>query len=82
MGAAQEVYVEDLPSYGDPRWLAVENRLAEGVLEELAGRGHAVVSMGPYANLMGCAAVILKHQKTGALEGGADPRRDSQVACW
>ena len=82
LGASEEIYLEALRGYGNPQLLAVEDRFAPGVLEGLAEKGHEVLSIGAYGNLMGCAAVISKHRETNVLGGGADPRRDSQVSCW
>jgi gamma-glutamyltranspeptidase / glutathione hydrolase len=82
LGASEEVYLEALPGFRNPRLLAVEDRLMPGVLEGLAEKGHEVLSIGAYANLMGTASVIYKHRETNVLEGGADPRRDSQASCW
>ena len=81
LGASDEVYLEVFPGFGDSQLLAVEDRFAPGVLQGMAEKGHKVSSLGAYGNLMGCASVILKRGEN-VLEGGADPRRDSQVSCW
>jgi gamma-glutamyltranspeptidase/glutathione hydrolase len=42
----------------------------------LAGAGHAVVTVEPFAEIMGHAQLILRDPETGVLCGAADPRSD------
>ena len=55
----------------------VESRVAHDVAGELRGRGHEVVALGPYENVMGHAHAIVIDRARGTLAGGADPRADS-----
>jgi gamma-glutamyltranspeptidase/glutathione hydrolase len=69
-----------------PRWFArpdpvtgapevlVEGRLAEA--EDLGSRGHVVVRVGPYAEVVGHERIVLVDAARGALLGAADPRSD------
>ncbi|HWQ56334.1 MAG TPA: gamma-glutamyltransferase family protein [Bryobacteraceae bacterium] len=82
LGASGELYLEANPGFGNLFWLAVEDRIAPEVRGELEQRGHLLWTQGPYMNLMGCAGAITRDPANGALEGGADPRRDSHISCW
>jgi gamma-glutamyltranspeptidase len=75
-----------------PRWYSdatcrdasrvyVESRLPRRIVEGLQTRGHDVVRLGAWEELMGHAQVIIVDDG-GALIGGADPRSDGAVATW
>jgi gamma-glutamyltranspeptidase/glutathione hydrolase len=61
------------------RLLDVEARFAEGLRGSLAARGHQVNLLdehGGWSWVVGGAHGIARDPETGALTGGADPRRD------
>ncbi len=64
-----------------PAPLLMESRFAPPLREDLAGRGHEVVPLGPWEQLMGHAQAIAL-RPDGVLAGGADPRGDGIAACW
>jgi gamma-glutamyltranspeptidase len=75
-----------------PRWYSdvttreqsrvyVESRLSRRIVDELKARGHDIVRLGPWEELMGHAQVI-EVNSGGVLVGGADPRSDGAVAAW
>ena len=70
----------DIQTAGRSRVL-VESRVKASVIRELRRRGHHVVRLGPYEEVMGHAQVI-SVEPSGALVGGADPRTDGHVAGW
>ena len=66
-----------------PRWLsqkgrqvAIESRYSSETLDGLRKRGHELDVHGPWTDLMGGAQAIRINQRSGALEGAADPRRE------
>ena len=77
--AAPRWYI-DIQTAGRSRVL-VESRVKASVVRELRRRGHHVVRLGPYEEVMGHAQVI-SVEPSGALVGGADPRTDGHVAGW
>jgi gamma-glutamyltranspeptidase/glutathione hydrolase len=64
-----------------PGVLEVEETLGTGVIDELKRRGHQVQLRRPYAISTGIVAVGID-PSTGALRGGADPRRERYVVAW
>ncbi|WP_404427344.1 gamma-glutamyltransferase [Ureibacillus chungkukjangi] len=71
-----------------PRWLygrtwgassnslKVENRINEGVRDELAGLGHELEVLEDFTDTMGHAGAIFIDEETNVKFGGADPRGD------
>jgi len=51
------------------------------VRDDLTARGHKLRVLGPYSMSTGVVAVGVD-PKTGALRGGADPRRERYVFGW
>lgn len=58
------------------RLVDVEGRIAPGVREELGRRGHQVNVIGDWSWIVGGGQGIVRDPESGALMGGADPRRD------
>lgn len=77
-----------------PRWLygrrwgqesislKLEDRIAEPIFQVLENRGHQVVRVGEYSQVMGHAQGIVIDQKQGVYSAGADPRGDGLALCW
>ncbi|CAA9545672.1 MAG: Gamma-glutamyltranspeptidase, partial [uncultured Thermomicrobiales bacterium] len=61
--------------------LVIEERFPPAVREDLARRGHTLEIIGPW-EATGSAVVIQRDPATGALMGGADPRRDAYAIGW
>jgi gamma-glutamyltranspeptidase / glutathione hydrolase len=64
-----------------PGVLEVEETLGAGAIDELKRRGHQVRLRSPYGISTGIVAVGID-PATGALRGGADPRRERYVVAW
>jgi gamma-glutamyltranspeptidase/glutathione hydrolase len=64
------------------RSVLMEARVPEDVRAELARRGHEIQVLQPYDWAVGGAQGILVDPETGALSGGADPRRDGYAIGW
>jgi oxamate amidohydrolase len=76
-----------------PRWLLgrtwgassetlkLEARFEMGLARTLREWGHEVEILEPYDEAVGHAGAIVRH-RSGALEGGADPRSDGGVAAY
>ena len=64
------------PHAYNPGLVAVEGRIDSGVVEDLRSRGHQVEVWDDWTSRMGGMCAIKVNQETGALYGGADPRRD------
>lgn len=64
-----------------PGVLEVEETLGTGAIDELKRRGHQVRLRAPYGISTGIVAVGVD-PATGALRGGADPRRERYVVAW
>ena len=64
-----------------PGVLEIEDRVPQAVRDELAARGHKLRVLGPYAMSTGVVAVGVE-PKSGALRGGADPRRERYIFGW
>jgi gamma-glutamyltranspeptidase len=56
--------------------LLLESRFAPETIEGLRARGHDVVVAGPWEKETGSCKAIMIDQRTGVLQGGADPRRE------
>ncbi|MDE3075962.1 MAG: gamma-glutamyltransferase, partial [Chloroflexota bacterium] len=66
-----------------PRWrhfaenlLAIDDRCGRDAIERLSELGHDVDVRGPWGAESGSVKAIMVDQRTGVLQGGADPRRD------
>jgi gamma-glutamyltranspeptidase/glutathione hydrolase len=60
----------------------VEDRIPASVRDELTRRGHKVDLLGDWSILVGGGQGILVDPETGALSGGADPRRDGYAIAY
>ena len=52
------------------------------ILDGLRKLGHDLEVVGPWSDVMGGAQAIKVNQRTGALEGAADPRREGYAIGW
>jgi gamma-glutamyltranspeptidase / glutathione hydrolase len=64
-----------------PTLVAIEVRVPQATRGELERRGHVLEDLESWSNTVGSGVAILRHAD-GVLEGGADPRRDSQACGW
>jgi gamma-glutamyltranspeptidase/glutathione hydrolase len=64
-----------------PGVLEIEDRVPAKVRDDLIARGHRLRVLGAYAMSTGVVAVGVD-PKTGALRGGADPRRERYIFGW
>jgi gamma-glutamyltranspeptidase/glutathione hydrolase len=64
----------------DGRRIQVESRIGPGVVQELCGMGHQVEATDPWTRKVGGMQAIARDPASGALTGGADPRRDGYAA--
>ena len=64
-----------------PGVLEIEDRVPQTVRDELTSLGHRLRVLGPYAMSTGVVAVGVD-PKSGALRGGADPRRERYIFGW
>lgn len=71
-----------------PRWMwhsdktvLVEPHFPDHLAQSLCRRGHNVVKAID-ENGFGRGQIIWRDPQTGVLNGGTDPRTDSQIACW
>ncbi len=62
-----------------PAGLVAEDRLGDGVLDELTRRGHDVTRSGPWS--LGRMCAVTRDPATGDLAAGANPRGDQGYAC-
>jgi gamma-glutamyltranspeptidase/glutathione hydrolase len=58
------------------RLVDAEGRVSEGVREGLAARGHQINVIEDWSWIVGGGQGIRRDPESGALQGGADPRRD------
>jgi gamma-glutamyltranspeptidase/glutathione hydrolase len=58
------------------RTVHVESRIPAATREALASRGHDVVLLDEWSWTVGGGQGIARDPESGALQGGADPRRD------
>lgn len=63
----------------ESRTLKLEGRIPDGVIDELARRGHAVEMMQDWSQTLGHAQAIWIDREQGVLHGGADPRGDGMA---
>lgn len=69
------------PHAYEPGVVRIEDRISAEVRAALAELGHRVEAFPGYTSAAAGVCAIRKLE-TGALEGGADPRRDSYAAGW
>lgn len=62
--------------------LEVEARLPKATRDELAERGHGIRLIDEWSPLVGGGHGIVVDPRSGALAGGADPRRDGYAIGW
>lgn len=60
----------------------VESRVDQAVIADLQQRGHDVRLLEPFTWAVGGGHGISVDAHTGALQGGADPRRDGQAVAY
>ena len=65
-----------------PGRLAVEGRIAEPVIAELARRGHEIQRWPDWIWTAGAVCAILADRRRGVLQAGADPRRAAYAIGW
>ncbi len=65
-----------------PGRLAVEGRIPEGVIAELARRGHEIQRWPDWIWTAGAVCAIDVDKKRGLIEAGADPRRAAYALGW
>ncbi|MDX1433755.1 MAG: gamma-glutamyltransferase family protein [Gammaproteobacteria bacterium] len=70
------------PHTAYPGRLTVESRIGETVGATLAARGHDVEWLEPVSWKTGGVCLIARDPRSGALRGGADPRRPSAAIGW
>jgi gamma-glutamyltranspeptidase/glutathione hydrolase len=70
------------PHAYDPGLLKLEARIGADVGRALAGLGHDVRDWPEWDYAAGAVCTILADQRTGMMEGGADPRRPTAVVGW
>ncbi|MGQ0550008.1 MAG: gamma-glutamyltransferase [Armatimonadota bacterium] len=58
------------------RLVDAEGRIAAGIRDELAARGHQINTIDDWSWVVGGGQGITRDPESGALQGGADPRRD------
>ena len=58
------------------RLVDAEGRIAAGIRDDLAARGHQVNVIDDWSWVVGGGQGITRDPESGALQGGADPRRD------
>lgn len=67
------------PHHASPGRLTIEGRVDLGTTEGLAARGHRVERLPEWTHAVAGICAVKKHMGTGAIEGGADPRRMSRA---
>jgi gamma-glutamyltranspeptidase/glutathione hydrolase len=70
------------PHAFDPGLLKLEGRIAGETVEALKTRGHDTRLWPDWDYAAGGVCTIIRNERTGLLEGGADPRRPAAVAGW
>ena len=63
----------DPANLGQPARVQVESRLPEATCAELARRGHALLTLGPWSG-GGAVQLIQVDRARGVLQGATDPR--------
>ena len=69
------------PHAYEPGVLSVEARVARDVRDELARLGHVIRDM-PAFTPASASVCAVRRLENGALEGGADPRKESYAVGW
>jgi gamma-glutamyltranspeptidase/glutathione hydrolase len=69
------------PHAYEPGVLTVEGRIPEEIRDGLTRRGHVIREL-PDFSPAAAGVCAVRRLDTGALEGGADPRRESYAAGW
>ncbi len=64
------------------RSIEIEPRFPHGVLDQLVVRGHQIVPLQHWDRGVGGAQGIMVDHSSGAIFGGADPRRDGYAMGW
>jgi gamma-glutamyltranspeptidase/glutathione hydrolase len=72
----RQVGGESTVPHGTDDVLVLEERFPTDVRDALAARGHTLEILGPW-DAVGSAVIVKRDPATGALMGGADPRRDA-----
>jgi gamma-glutamyltranspeptidase / glutathione hydrolase len=72
----RQVGGESTVPHGTDDVLVLEDRFPTDVREALTARGHTLEILGPW-DATGSAVIVQRDPATGALMGGADPRRDA-----
>jgi gamma-glutamyltranspeptidase/glutathione hydrolase len=62
--------------------VSIESRVPQDVRSELERRGHQVLTLDAWSPAVGGGHGVLIDPETGALSGGADPRRDGYATGW
>jgi gamma-glutamyltranspeptidase / glutathione hydrolase len=62
--------------------LEVEARIPKAIRDDLQGRGHTIRLIDDWSYLVGGVQGIMVDPESGALMGGADPRRDGYAIGW
>jgi len=62
--------------------LEMEARIPKAVRDELQERGHKIRLIDDWSHLVGGGQGIMIDPNSGALLGGADPRRDGYAIGW
>ncbi len=70
------------PHAYDPDLLHIEGRFDDATIGALGALGHDVRPWPAWAWASGAVCAILASQRTGLLEGAADPRRPTGIAGW
>ena len=77
----RQVGGESTVPHGVDDVLVLEERFPQATRDALASLGHTLEIIGPWEGV-GSAVVIGRDPDTGALHGGADPRRDAYAMGW
>lgn len=64
------------------REIAIESRVPQEVRDELERRGHEIRVLDAWSPVVGGGQGIMIDPESGALGGGADPRRDGYAIGW
>jgi gamma-glutamyltranspeptidase/glutathione hydrolase len=65
-----------------PGELAVEGRIDDTVIDDLASRGHRIKRWPDWSGNAGGACVVIRDQDGQVLHAGADPRRDAYALAF
>lgn len=70
------------PHLMEPGELAVEGRIDQGAVQQLAGLGHTIRHWPGWTGNAGGVCVIVREEAAGVLNAAADPRRDAYAVAW